>query len=139
MHSLAKALSYYNVRLYFVAPKGLEMPRHIVEEISNKVEIVETSDLGAVIPEVDVLYATRIQKERFPDPEEYNKIKGSYRVDLKVLEMAKDTLKVMHPLPRVDEISYEVDNTKHSAYFRQVWSGVPVRMALLGIVLGVVE
>jgi len=117
----------------------LEMPRHIVEEISNKVEIVETSDLGAVISEVDVLYATRIQKERFPDPEEYNKIKGSYRVDLKVLEMAKDTLKVMHPLPRVDEISYEVDNTKHSAYFRQVWSGVPVRMALLGIVLGVVE
>ena len=139
VHSLAKALSYYNVKLYFVAPKGLEMPRHIVEEVSSKVEVVETSKLEEVIPEIDVLYVTRIQKERFPDPAEYNTIKGSYRVDLKTLENAKDTLKVMHPLPRVDEIAYEVDNTKYSAYFRQVWSGIPVRMALLGILLGVVE
>ncbi|NJE25339.1 aspartate carbamoyltransferase [Thermococcus sp. MV5] len=139
VHSLAKALSYYNVKLYFVAPQGLEMPRHIVEEISDKVDIVETSSLESIIPEIDVLYATRIQKERFPDPAEYNKIKGSYRVDPKILEGAKETLKIMHPLPRVDEISYEVDKTRYSAYFRQVWSGVPVRMALLGIVLGVIE
>ncbi|ACS89511.1 aspartate carbamoyltransferase [Thermococcus sibiricus] len=139
VHSLAKALSYYDVKLYFVAPQGLEMPRHIVEEISDKLEITETNDLESVIPEVDILYTTRIQKERFPDPAEYNKIKGSYRVDLKLLERAKETLKIMHPLPRVDEISYEVDKTQYSAYFRQVWSGVPVRMALLGIVLGVVE
>ncbi|MCD6143548.1 aspartate carbamoyltransferase [Thermococcus sp.] len=139
VHSLAKALSYYNVKLYFIAPQGLEMPRHIIEEISDKVEITETSDLESVIPEVDVLYATRIQKERFPDPAEYNKIKGSYRIDLKILNGAKETLKIMHPLPRVDEISYEVDKTPYSGYFRQVWSGVPVRMALLSIVLGVVE
>ena len=102
-------------------------------------DIVETSSLESVIPEIDVLYATRIQKERFPDPAEYNRIKGSYRVDIKILEGAKETLKIMHPLPRVDEISYEVDKTRYSAYFRQVWSGVPVRMALLGIVLGVIE
>ncbi|MCD6140798.1 MAG: aspartate carbamoyltransferase [Thermococcus sp.] len=139
VHSLAKALSYYNVKLYFIAPQGLEMPRHIIEEISDKVEITETNDLESVIPEVDVLYATRIQKERFPDPAEYNKIKGSYRIDLKILNGAKETLKIMHPLPRVDEISYEVDKTPYSGYFRQVWSGVPVRMALLSIVLGVVE
>ena len=91
------------------------------------------------ISDVDVLYVTRIQKERFPDPEEYNKVAGSYRIDAKTLEKVKDDMIVMHPLPRVDEISPEVDKTRHAAYFRQTFNGVPVRMALLALVLGGIE
>ncbi len=114
------------------------MPRHIVDELREKgVKVYETTDLEGAIPELDVLYVTRIQRERFPDEEEYLKVKGgSYQVNLEVLKNAKETLKVMHPLPRVDEIHPDVDKTEHALYFRQVFSGVPVRMALLGLTLG---
>ncbi|WP_461864565.1 aspartate carbamoyltransferase [Thermococcus sp.] len=138
VHSLSEALAFYDVELYLISPEMLKMPKHIVEELREKgVRIHETSNLESVIGELDVLYATRIQRERFPDEQEYLKVKGSYVVDCRLLEKAKETLKVMHPLPRVDEIHPEVDGTKHALYFRQVFSGVPVRMALLGLTLGV--
>ena len=138
VHSLAEALAFYDVELYLISPEMLRMPKHIVEELKEKgVKVYETSDLEAVIGELDVLYVTRIQRERFPDEQEYLKVKGSYQVNCKVLEKAKEDLRIMHPLPRVDEIHPEVDKTKHAIYFRQVFNGVPVRMALLGLVLGV--
>ena len=140
VHSLSEALTHYDVELYLISPELLKMPKHIVEDLRNKgVKIYETSDLESVIPELDVLYATRIQKERFPDEQEYLKVKGSYVITLDLLKNAKESLKIMHPLPRVDEIHPSVDASKHAIYFRQVFSGVPVRMALLGLTLGVVE
>ena len=96
-----------------------------------------THRLEDVIPTVDVLYVTRIQKERFPDPQEYEKVAGSYRVDLPLLREAKKDLIVLHPLPRVTEIDPAVDRTPHAKYFRQAFNAVPVRMALLEMVLGV--
>ncbi len=140
VHSLSEALSHYDVELYLISPDLLRMPRHIVEELKEKgVKVYETSDLESVIGELDVLYVTRIQKERFPDEQEYLKVKGSYVIDLEILKKAKETLKIMHPLPRVDEIHPSVDPTKHAIYFRQVFSGIPVRMALLALTLGVIE
>lgn len=139
VHSLAYALSLYDVKLYFVSPPLLKMRREVLEAIEGKVSVVETSNLDEVIPEVDVLYVTRIQKERFPDPAEYMKVKGSYRIDLKTLEKAKKDLIILHPLPRVGEIAPEVDETPHARYFRQVWNGIIVRMALLALILGAVK
>ena len=140
VHSLSEALSHYDVELYLISPALLRMPRHIVEELKEKgVKVHETSDLESVIGELDVLYVTRIQKERFPDEQEYLKVKGSYVIDLEILRKVKETLKIMHPLPRVDEIHPSVDSTKYAIYFRQVFSGIPVRMALLALTLGVIE
>ncbi len=139
VHSLAYALSMYDVKLYLISPPLLRMRREVLEEIEGKIPVVEATDLADVLPELDVLYVTRIQKERFADPMEYEKVKGSYRVDLKTLEEAKDDLIILHPLPRVDEIAPEVDRTPYARYFRQVRSGVVVRMALLALILGAVK
>jgi aspartate carbamoyltransferase catalytic subunit len=95
--------------------------------------------LEDIIGDIDVLYVTRIQKERFPDPAEYAKVKGSYRVDLGLLSRAKGDMIVLHPLPRVDEIASEVDGTAHARYFQQVYNGIVTRMALLGLILGKVS
>jgi len=138
VHSLTHALSVFGVNMTFVSPRGLEMPKEVLAEARSRgVEVEETRDLSEVIEEADVLYATRIQKERFPDAAEYMKVAGSYRIDLELLEKAKKNLIIMHPLPRVDEISPDVDATKHAVYFRQAFNGVPIRMALLALVLGV--
>ncbi|WP_297437630.1 aspartate carbamoyltransferase [Thermococcus sp.] len=138
VHSLAGALAFYNIELYMISPELLRMPKHIVEEIRGRgVKVHETTNLEGAVPELDVLYVTRIQRERFPDEQEYLKVKGSYQVNCELLKKAKETLKVMHPLPRVDEIHPEVDKSEHALYFRQVFSGVPVRMTLLGLTLGV--
>lgn len=88
-----------------------------------------------VIGETDVLYVTRVQRERFPDPQEYERVRGSYRVTPELLEKAKPTLRILHPLPRVDEIDPRVDSTPHAAYFHQASLGVPLRMALLKLIL----
>ena len=101
--------------------------------------MVETSDLREVLPKVDVLYVTRIQKERIPDPEEYEKIKGTYRITLDSLRNAKNGMILMHPLPRVDEIASEVDQSPSAKYFREVWYGLVTRMALLCMCLGAIE
>ncbi|MBQ8643490.1 MAG: aspartate carbamoyltransferase, partial [Candidatus Methanomethylophilaceae archaeon] len=96
----------------------------------------KTANLDDVIDQADILYVTRIQRERFPDPAEYNKVAGTYRIDNAILREAKSDMIVMHPLPRVDEIAPEVDNTAHARYFQQAFNGVPVRMALLCAILG---
>ena len=139
VHSLAYALSLYNIDLYLISPESLRMRREVLRAIQNKIRVTEDSNLEKVIPQVDVLYVTRIQKERFPDPAEYAKVKGVYTINLETLSRAKKDLIILHPLPRVDEIANEVDKTPQARYFQQVWNGVVVRMALLSLVLGAVK
>jgi aspartate carbamoyltransferase catalytic subunit len=137
VHSLAYALSIYGAELTFVSPTILKMPKEVISECMELgVEPTQTSSLEKVIKDADVLYATRIQRERFPDAEEYNKVVGSYKINNELLKNAKESLKVMHPLPRVTEIDPEVDNTPYAVYFKQAFNGVPIRMALLSLVLG---
>lgn len=139
VHSLAYALALFGVDMVFISPPELQMPKEVVEECREMGVNIEIKNKIEDIEDIDVLYVTRIQKERFPDPEEYKKVAGSYRIDLHTLRNVKEDMIIMHPLPRVDEIAPEVDSTKHAAYFRQTFNGVPVRMALLALVLGVVE
>lgn len=139
VHSLAYALSLYDIELYLVSPESLRMRREILQTIKERIQVTEKTSLEKIVPLVDVLYVTRIQKERFPDPAEYAKVKGSYRVDLQTLSGAKKNLIVMHPLPRVDEIAPEVDETPFARYFQQVRNGIVVRMALLALILGAVR
>ncbi|NWG10575.1 aspartate carbamoyltransferase [Candidatus Bathyarchaeota archaeon] len=139
VHSLAYALSLYNIELYLVSPEFLKMRREVLRTIKEKITVSETTNLEKIIPLVDVLYVTRIQKERFPDPAEYIKVKGFYKIDMKTLSEAKKDLIILHPLPRVDEIATEVDNTRYARYFQQVWNGIVVRMALLALILGAVK
>ena len=138
VHSLAHALAVFGASLILVSPSGLEMPPEVLADLREiGAEVRETSNLEEAIGEAEVLYVTRIQKERFPDPEEYEKVKGAYKITPETLESANEDLIVMHPLPRIDEIAPEVDLTKHARYFQQVRNGLPVRMALLALVLGV--
>jgi aspartate carbamoyltransferase catalytic subunit len=137
VHSLAYALGMFNAKITLVSPQGLEMPREVLSDLQKAgVAIREETSLGDAVSRVDVLYVTRIQKERFPDPEEYEKVKGAYRITPSTLRSAREELIILHPLPRVDEISPEIDATKHAKYFEQVRYGIPVRMALLSLILG---
>jgi aspartate carbamoyltransferase catalytic subunit len=136
VHSLAYALALFGANLTFVAPETLKMPKEVINECKEfGIEPINTSNLEKAIKEADVLYATRIQKERFPDAEEYNRVVGSYKVDNALLQLAKEDLIVMHPLPRVVEIEPEVDKTHHALYFKQAFNGIPIRMALLSLIL----
>jgi len=139
VHSLAYALSLFDVKLSLISPELLCMRKEVLKEIKKKIKVAESVSLEKVISDVDVLYVTRIQKERFPDPAEYAKVKGSYRIDLAALQTAKGDMIILHPLPRVDEIAPEVDYTPHARYFQQVWNGIVTRMALLALILGGVE
>jgi len=136
VHSLTFALANYDVKLYLVSPPQLRMRRDVFERVEGRLNYVETSDLKSILPELDVLYVTRVQKERFPRPEDYEAVKDAYRIDRETLRDAREDLIVMHPLPRVTEISTDVDETPHAWYFRQVRHGLYVRMALLALVLG---
>ncbi|MFZ7138502.1 MAG: aspartate carbamoyltransferase [archaeon] len=136
VHSLAYALSLYNVNLFLVSPELLRMRREVRDVIKKSININECTDVVDILPKTDVLYVTRIQEERFPDPAEYAKVKGTYKIGLDTLKDAKKDLIIMHPLPRVDEIQDEVDNTPHARYFQQVWNGVVMRTALLALLLG---
>lgn len=137
VHSLAQALTKFGMNITLVAPESLQMPKDIIDHLEeNGCHPTTKVFLEDAIADADVLYVTRIQKERFPDPAEYQKVAGTYRIDNALLENAKDDLIVMHPLPRVGEIASEVDNTKHAKYFEQAANGVPVRMALLNALLG---
>lgn len=130
VHSLSHALGMYNVEMSFVSPDELKMPPEIIHDLdNNNIKTYQTQNIDDVIDDVDILYMTRIQKERFPDPEEYSKIKGAYMLDEKLVR-GKDLI-IMHPLPKIGEISPELDNTKYAKYFEQAFYGVPVRMALL--------
>ncbi len=136
VHSLAYALSLYHADMTLISPKQLQMPDTIKKDLKKQGAVIsETSNIEDVIGDVDVLYVTRIQKERFPDPAEYQKVAGSYRITEELLKSARDNLIIMHPLPRVDEIDTSVDRTRYARYFEQSFYGVPVRMALLAIVM----
>ncbi len=139
VHSLAYALSLYDVKLYLVSPELLRMRREVLDAIKEKISVVEETGIEEVLPETDVLYVTRIQEERFPDPAEYVKVKGTYKIGVDVLKDAKEDMIIMHPLPRVDEIDDEVDETPHARYFQQVWNGIVMRMTLLALILGATE
>jgi len=139
VHSLAYALSLYDIKLRLVSPSLLRMKKEVLEEVSRRVNVQESEDLSEIIPDVDVIYVTRIQKERFGSLEDYEKVRGFYRLTANDLSEAKKQMIVMHPLPRVDEIAYDVDTTPHAKYFKQVWYGLLVRMSLIGLVLGVLK
>jgi aspartate carbamoyltransferase catalytic subunit len=139
VHSLAYALSLYNIELYLVSPETLRMRREVFQTIKERIPVIEKASLEKIVPVVDVLYVTRIQRERFPEPAEYVKVKGSYRIDVQALSEAKKDLIIMHPLPRVDEIAAEVDGTPYARYFQEVRNGIVVRMALLALILGAVK
>jgi aspartate carbamoyltransferase catalytic subunit len=131
-HSLASALSLYNARLHTLSPTGLELPDTLVNELADKgMEIVNHDSIEEMIGLVDVLYVTRIQRERFPDSASYFNVASSYRITPELLSDAKEHLIVLHPLPRVDEIDPRVDDSPHARYFEQSKNGVPVRMAML--------
>jgi len=137
VHSLAYALANFDMTFDFVAPAELRMRQEILEDLEEKtVSFSETTELEEVLPEVDVCYVTRIQKERFPDPSDYEKVRGSYQITRKLLKGAKEGMLVMHPLPRVDEIAFDVDDLPNAVYFRQARNGVFVRMSLLAHIIG---
>ena len=130
VHSLSYALGMYDVEMTFVSPDQLKMPKETLHDLEeNNIKFKETNNLKDVIDDVDVLYVTRIQKERFPDEEEYEEIKGAYLINKELLE-GKDLI-VMHPLPRIDEIAYDVDDTKYNKYFEQAANAIQVRVAIL--------
>ncbi|NWG33775.1 MAG: aspartate carbamoyltransferase [Chloroflexi bacterium] len=137
VHSLARLLSLFKVKLNYVSPEILRMPKEVMDEVGAKgIPQAEFSTLENVLPETDVLYVTRVQKERFEDPADYEKVKGAYVIDPEVMKAAKQNMIVMHPLPRVTEISMDFDDDPRAAYFRQMEYGLYVRMALLAMVLG---
>jgi len=137
VHSLAYALSLYHASMTLISPAQLKMPDVIKKDLKKQgAKVSETTNIEDVIGDIDVLYVTRIQKERFPDPAEYLKVAGSYRVTEELLKKARDNLIIMHPLPRIDEIDPAVDRTKYARYFQQSFYGVPVRMTLLAMAMG---
>lgn len=135
VYSLLYALSQYSPKLYLVSPTLLKIRKEALYAVNAKIKTSEHENLSEVIEDIDVLYVTRIQKERFPDLQEYEKVRGSYIVNNELLKKAKEDLIILHPLPRIDEIAPEVDSTKHAKYFEQAYYGKIVREALLGLVL----
>jgi aspartate carbamoyltransferase catalytic subunit len=132
VHSLAATLARFGVRQEFVSPPSLRLPEGVKYDLREAGATVrEHEAVDDVLADLDVLYVTRIQRERFPDENEYRAVAGQYRIDEDTLAAARDDLVVLHPLPRVDEIAPGVDDTDHARYFRQAHNGVPVRMALL--------
>ena len=138
VHTLAYALAMFGAEMVFVSPESLKMPADVTMELKDKfgLKVKEYAKIENVVKDIDVLYVTRIQKERFPDPEEYERVKEAYRVDLKLIDGCKKDLIILHPLPRVYEVDPELDNTKYAKYFEQAYNGVPVRMAILASILG---
>ena len=140
VHSLIKALSRYEgVSFVLISPEELKIPGYIREDVldAQNVPYKEVEHIEEVMPELDILYMTRVQRERFFNEEDYIRLKDFYILDKKKMELAKEDMLVLHPLPRVNEISVEVDNDPRAAYFRQVQYGVYVRMALILTLLGI--
>jgi aspartate carbamoyltransferase len=137
VHSLSRLLSLYNVRLNYVSPEILRMPKEILSELKEKgISQSEHELLAPVLAETDVLYVTRVQKERFSEMDEYQSVKNAYTITPETMTGAKERMIVMHPLPRLSEIDMAVDDDPRAAYFRQMEYGLYVRMALLAMVLG---
>ena len=140
VHSLVSALSRYeNIRFVLISPQELKLPRYVKEEAlkSKGIPYTQTTDLESVLPQLDILYMTRVQRERFFNEEEYLRLKDSYVLTPEKLEKAKADLSILHPLPRVNEIDVAVDKDPRAAYWRQVKNGKMVRMALIMMLLGV--
>ena len=138
VHSLSHALTRFGCELIFASPDLLKMPTEIVNDLTkNGANVTETEELLGSIADADVVYMTRIQKERFADEDEYTKVAGAYKLNASNLEGAKENMIIMHPLPRVDEIHPSVDGTRHARYFQQAFNGVVARMALLCRLLGI--
>lgn len=138
VHSLTYLLSQQQgIKLYFVSPEEIGMPRDIIHYLEDETDVKfeKTTDLKEVASMVDILYVTRIQKERFRNAQDYNKLKGAYVLDKEILSLMKKGSRIMHPLPRVDEIPVEIDLDPRAAYFRQAHNGLFVRMALLKMIL----
>jgi carbamoyl-phosphate synthase/aspartate carbamoyltransferase/dihydroorotase/carbamoyl-phosphate synthase/aspartate carbamoyltransferase len=137
VHSLTKLLRHYNVSLRFVSPEILRLPLTIMNEVIDAgMDVRETHDVADVIDQVDVLYVTRVQKERFADLAQYEEVRDHYEITPELMTKAQEKMVIMHPLPRVGEIHYAVDSDPRAAYFRQVQNGMYIRMALLAAVLG---
>ena len=141
VHSLVKALTHFNPKIYFIAPQILQMPQYLLDELDkNNIKYEVLEDFRDCLDKIDVFYMTRIQKERFPDIEGYEQVKGIYVINKEnILGKCKDDMIILHPLPRVDEISTDLDDTKHALYFKQARNGIPVRQAMMMTVLGKVK
>ena len=140
MHSLISALSrYQGIKIYLISPDELKLPSYVKKDIlkKNNIEYIQTTNLEEVIPELDILYMTRVQKERFFNEEDYLRLKDKYILTPEKLEFAKKDLSILHPLPRVNEISADIDSDSRACYFKQVLNGKYMRMALILKLLGV--
>jgi aspartate carbamoyltransferase catalytic subunit len=136
VHSLSLALTNFDTSQHLISPESLRLPDGVRYDLDAAgTSVTEHTDLEPVLPDLDVLYVTRIQRERFPDESEYRAVAGEYRIDATTLDDAREELIVMHPLPRVDEIAPDVDETPHAKYFEQAENGVTIRMALLDLAL----
>ena len=135
VYSLLSGLVNYDVEVHLISPESLRIRSDSIYEIRKKLSFTESTDIEEYIDDLDVVYVTRIQKERFPDEEEYLKVKGSYVIGLDLLQKMKDDSIILHPLPRLDEISTDIDNTKNAKYFQQAEYGKYTRAALLGLIL----
>jgi len=135
VYSLLYALGNYDVDVHLISPESLKIRADSTYEIRKRLSYTESTDIDEYIDELDVIYVTRIQKERFPDEEEYVKVKGSYVIGMDFVNKMKDDAIILHPLPRMDEISTEVDKTKQARYFKQAEYGMYTRAALLGLIL----
>jgi aspartate carbamoyltransferase catalytic subunit len=140
VHSLVTALSHFSPKFVFVSPPSLRMPKEQLAQIKEAgIAFTETEDLVAACREADVLYMTRVQKERFENGNDYDKVKGIYKLDATIAKHLRKEARILHPLPRVDEINTELDALPQSVYFKQAHNGIPVRMALLGLILGKIK
>ncbi len=141
-HSLAYALAHFNTEMHFISPPSLRIPKDYLEELELRgVSYHEVDSIYEVSEKLDILYCTRIQKERFADPVEYEKVRGLYKLSKSVMDelKVKSDLKILHPLPRVEEMDESLDTTSYAVYFQQAHSGVPVRETLLAAVLGAIQ
>ncbi len=137
VHSLVEALRFFDPDFIFTSPDELKMPKKYLEMLdAEKIPYVQTEDMEAYLNKTDILYMTRVQQERFPDMDEYNKVKDVYRLTASMLGGVKPTMKILHPLPRVNEIATDVDETPYAYYFQQAGGGMYVRMAIISCLLG---
>lgn len=140
VHSLVQALSLFHATFHLVSPESLKLPSGVKKWIKDAgLDYYQYTELSEVIPFADIIYMTRIQGERFPDPLEYEKVKNSYVLEKSMLEPAKKNMRILHPLPRVNEIKEDVDNHPQAYYFQQAKNGVYVRQALIAAILGLKE
>lgn len=137
VHSLSQAMSNFDSRFVFTSPEELRMPKKYLELLDSKnVEYEETESLGAHLNDCDILYMTRVQQERFPCKEDYDRVKNVYELNASMLGGVKENMKILHPLPRITEIATDVDSTPYAYYFQQARNGMYVRMAVISYLLG---